>query len=320
MSKELKTGVISLVIIALGIWGYNFLKGRDLFNPSVRYFKVVYKNISGLEKSSPVTINGASVGKVTNIEFSKDPDKRGELVVHFSLNSDFQFSKKSIVKIYSPSPLGSSNLAIVPNYEGEMATSGDTLQGEIETSLFSSIGERLDPIQLKLDKVLINADSLLSGLNQILDKKSRKSLNRSVLSLESTITNMKTTLSSVNSLVNANKTSLTATLSNAEKITKDFSKVSEDLAKTDLGGTVKKLETTLDNVNGLLDNMNKGKGTLGKLMVDEQMYTNLTNASKEIEELLRELKLNPKRFVHFSLFGKKAKPYNEGNNKNNKSN
>ena len=100
----------------------------------------------------------------------------------------------------------------------------------------------------------------------------------------------------------------------------DFSKVSGDLAKADLGATVKKLESTLSNVNTLIKGIESGKGTVGKLMSDEQLYTNLTNATKEMEELLREMKLNPKRFVHFSLFGKKPKPYNEDKNNENVSN
>lgn len=320
MSKELKTGIISLIIIVLGIWGYNFLKGQDLFNPSARSFQVEYDNVNGLNEASIVTINGLPVGKVTKIQFNSNPEKKGGLLVNFTMDNDFQFSKNSIVKIYSPSPLGGSNLAILPDYEGEMAVSGDMLKGKVEASLFSSIGEKLNPIQTKLDAVLGSADSLLVGLNEVLDKRARKSLNRSVIALEGTISDTRKMLSSVNSLVENSKMSVEVSLKNTEKITNNFSKVSEDLAKANLDQTVKKLEGTLENVNGLLANMKNGKGTLGKLMTDEKMYTNLTNASKEMEELLREMKLNPKRFVHFSLFGKKAKPYNEENNKNNTSN
>lgn len=320
MSKELKTGIISLIIIALGIWGYNFLKGQDLFNPSSRSFQVEYDNVNGLNEASLVTINGLPVGKVNKIEFNPNPERKGSLLVKFSMDSDFKFSKNSIVKIYSPSPLGGSNLAIIPDYEGENAVSGDMLKGEVEASLFSSIGEKLDPIQSKLDAVLLEADTLLAGLNNVLDKKAQRSLNRSIVALEGTISDTRKMLGSVNSLVENSKMSVEVSLKNTEKITGNFSKVSEDLAKANLDQTVKKLEGTLENVNGLLANMNNGKGTLGKLMTDEKMYNNLTNASKEMEELLREMKLNPKRFVHFSLFGKKAKPYNEENNNNNTSN
>ncbi|TYP98104.1 phospholipid/cholesterol/gamma-HCH transport system substrate-binding protein [Tenacibaculum adriaticum] len=320
MSKELKTGIISVLIIALGIWGYNFLKGQNLFSPSSRHFYVEYNNINGLNEASVVTINGLQVGKVEKISFNPKTDKKGHLLVRVSIENNFRFSKNSIAKIYPAGLMGGQNLAIIPSYEGEDAVSGDYLKGEIELGIFDSVGEKLNPIQGKLDNVLVGADSLLIGLNKVLDEKSRKSLNRSIIGLESTVNGVRKTLASVNSLLENNKSNLDATLSNTKKITENFSKVSEDLTKANLGETVEKLETTLKNVNALLANVKDGKGTLGKLITDEKMYTNLTNASKEMEELLREMKLNPKRFVHFSLFGKKPKPYSEENNNSNISN
>ncbi|CAA0180214.1 ABC transporter, periplasmic binding protein [Tenacibaculum maritimum] len=320
MSKELKTGIVAVIIIALFVWGYNFLKGQDLFSSGTRHFFVEYNTIQGLNEASLVTINGMQVGKVIDIKFNPNPEKRGKLIVEIALDNDFQFSKNSVAKIYSASLMGGQNLAIIPKYEEEMAESGDTLKGEVESDIFSSVGEKLNPIQAKLENVLVGADSLLIGLNQILDAKSRKSLNRSVLVLEATISDVKGTLGGVKSIVDDSKNNLRATLSNAKKITDDFSKISEDLTKANLGSTVKQLEETIAGVNELLANMKKGKGTLGKLMTDDKVYVNLTQASKEMEELLRELKLNPKRFMHFSLFGKKAKPYNAQNNKENKSN
>lgn len=317
MSKELKTGIVAVVIIALFIWGYNFLKGQDLFNGSSRHFFVEYKNINGLNEASLVTINGLKVGKVDNISFNSTPEKKGLLLVKISLENEFNFSKNSIAKIYSASLMGGQNLAIVPKYDGEVAVSGDYLQGEVESDLFSSVGEKLNPIQSKLQNVLVGADSLLLGINQVLDEKSRRSLNRSILGLEGAIYGVRKTLTSVNKLLVDNKGNLDSTFKNAKKITDNFSKVSDDLAKSNIGATVKKLENTLTNVNGLIANIKSGKGTLGKLMTDEKMYTNLTNASKEMEELLREMKLNPKRFVHFSLFGKKAKPFNDKNSTKN---
>lgn len=320
MSKELKTGIVAVIVIALFIWGYNFLKGQDLFSANSRHFFVEYNNINGLNEASLVTINGLKVGKVDQISFNENSDRKGNLIVKISLDTDFEFSKNSIAKIYSASLMGGQNLAIVPKYDDEVAKSGDYLKGEVESDIFSSVGEKLNPIQAKLENVLVGADSLLIGFNQILDEKSRQSLNRSILGLEGTISDVRKTLSTVNTMLDNSKINVEVTLENSKKITDNFSKVSEDLAKANLGETVKKLETTLANVNTLLADMKSGKGTLGKLMTDDKMYTNLTNASKEMEELLREMKLNPKRFVHFSLFGKKAKPYNEDNNTNNVSN
>jgi len=320
MSKELKTGITALLIIALGVWGYNFLKRQDIFSASTRHFFVEYNNINGLNEASVVTINGLKVGKIDQITFNPEPQKRGTLLVRLSIENDFQFSKKSVAKIYSAGLMGGQNLAIIPNYEGDNAVSGDYLQGEIESDLFSSVGEKLNPIQAKLESVLVHVDSLVIGLNQVLDDKARKSINKSIIGVEGIINSLNKTMASANRLLDDNKLKIDVTLDNTKKITENFSKVSEDLAKAKLGETVKKLETTIDNVNVLVAGMKNGKGTLGKLVSDEKLYTNLANATKEMEELLREMKLNPKRFVHFSLFGKKPKPYNEENNQKNLSN
>ena len=117
MSKELKTGIVAVVVIALFIWGYNFLKGQDLFSANARHFFVEYNNINGLNEASSVTINGLKVGKVDEIRFNDNPDKKGNLIVKISLDTDFNFSKNSIAKIYSASLMGGQNLAIVPKYE-----------------------------------------------------------------------------------------------------------------------------------------------------------------------------------------------------------
>ena len=320
MSKEFKIGIIAVLIIALFIWGYNFLNGQNLFDSNTRYFNVEYSNIAGVSKASLVTINGLKVGKVEKIKFNPDIAKRGHLVVRFSMEDDFQFSKNSVVKIYSPSPLGGSNLAIIPDYDGEMAVSEDFLKGEIESSLFTSIGERLDPLQAKLENVIVSADSLFQGVNEVLNKKAKSSLNRSVIDFEHTISDVRKTLRSVNKLLDSVSVDLNSSITNTKHITENLSKVSDTLANANIGGIIRKAEMTLTSVNSLLDGINKGKGSLGKLINDDAMYTNLTNVSKELEELLREMKLNPKRFVHFSLFGKRAKPYNPEKSEENKIN
>lgn len=309
MSKELKTGIIAILIIIAFFWGYNFLKGQDVFQPSNRHFKVEYTNVGGLTEASFVTINGLKVGQVSNIDFNKDPEKRGSLVVDFFVDKDFEFSKNSIVKIYSPNPLSGSSLAIIPKYDGEIAKDGDMLQGEIEAGLLSSIGERLDPIQTKLEHVLVSADTLFEKINHVLDDKTSVSIKRSIQNLEFTITDIRKTLSSFNQVLDSNSVGLKETLDNSKKITENLAKVTDTLANANLGEVMRKAEVTLTSVNTLLKGIEEGKGTVGKFMNDEQLYTNLTAMSKELEELLRDMKLNPKRFVHFSLFGKKAKPY-----------
>ncbi len=309
MSKELKTGIVSIVIIALFVWGFNFLKGKNLFEPNSRNFFIEYDNIQGLNKTSIVTINGLEVGRVVGISFNEAPEKRGSLVVKISLDTDFEFSKNSIAKVYSTSLLGGQSLAIIPNYEGDLAKDGDYLKGEVESDIFSTVGEKLNPLQAKLENVIVSADSLLVNFNEVLNQKSRESLKNAIFGLESSVNAINTTIVNVNQLIDSSKVGVTKTLNNTKVITDNLAQLSDTLVNANLGATVAKLQTTLDHVNTLLSDIDNGKGTFGKLMKDEEMYTNLTNASKELEELLREFKLNPKRFVHFSLFGKKAKPY-----------
>ena len=309
ITREVKTGIVAVSVIALFIWGFNFMKGLNLFDGPSKTYLTEYNNVQGLSTASVVTINGVDVGKVVSIKFNKDPEKRGQLIVEFSAETDLEFSKKSIAKIYSASLMGGKSLAIVPSYEGEMAKSGDFLQGEIESDIFSSVTEKLNPLQAKVENVIVSADSLLVSLNDIVNTNSRNQLKASISNLNETVLNFKNISESVDRLIISNEQRLGNTLASAELMTSNLAKLSDTLVNSNLGMTVKNLETTVTNLNKILATIEAGDGTLGKLIKDEGMYTNLTNASKELEELVREMKLHPKRFVHFSLFGKKDKGY-----------
>ena len=311
MSKELKTGIAVVIILCLGYWGFNFLKGQNLLEPASRIFYIEYDNIQGLNKASTVSINGLQVGKVSEINFNTDIKKRGKLVVKIALDNDFEFSKNSVAKIYSTSIIGGESLAIIPSYDGEPAVSGDYLKGEVESDIFTSVGETLNPLKTKVERVIIGADSLLIALNDVLDVKSRDSFKKTILGVETTVSSLNETLISFNTMIDSTKLDIDLALENTKKITANFVKVSDTLTKVNFGQTVKTLQTALVNINGLLSGIENGKGSLGKLATDDTMYNNLSKASKELGDLLRDMKLNPKRFVHFSLFGKKAKPYEE---------
>jgi len=309
ITRELKTGIVAVAIIALFIWGYNYLKGLNLFDaPSKTYF-TEYKDVQGLNTSSIVSLNGVEVGKIIAVKFNKDAAKRGWLTVEFSVETDLEFSKNSIAKIYSTSLMGGKSLALVPSFEGEIAKPGDFLQGETEADVITSVSENLKPLFKKVESAVVSADSVLVGLNEIMDAKTRDDLKSTIAQLNATMLNFNAISKSVNEMVATNKEKLGNTLTNAELMTSNFAKLSDTLANSNLGATVKNLETTVNNLNGILANVESGEGTLGKLLKDEAMYNNLTSATKELDELLREMKLHPKRFVHFSLFGKKEKAY-----------
>jgi phospholipid/cholesterol/gamma-HCH transport system substrate-binding protein len=314
ITREVKTGIVAVSVIALFIWGFNFMKGLNLFDGPSKTYLTEYSNVQGLNTASVVTINGVEVGKVINIMFNKDPEKRGKLIVEFSVENDFEFSKQSVAKIYSASLMGGKSLAVVPSYEGEMAKPGDFLTGEIESDIFSSVTEKLNPLQAKVEDVIVSADSLMTSLTDVLDAKSRAHLKSSISQLNATISNFKTISERVDKLIQTNEEKLGTALANAEIMTSNLAKLSDTLVDANLGLTVKNLEATVTNLNKILASVESGEGTLGMLVKDERMYNNLANSSKELEELLREMKLHPKRFVHFSLFGKKDKGYQESEN------
>lgn len=311
LSREFKTGVVFISAIALFIWGYNFMKGRNLFDGNIPMYFSEFQNVQGLNSASKVTINGLQVGKVQKITFNTDPNKIGELLVAFSMEADFEFSKKSEVKIYSDGLMGGKALAIIPSYEGEKAKTGTYLKGSIESDIFSSVSEKLNPLQSKIESMIVTADSLLVGLNDIIDDRTRANLKNSISEFNQSMASFEDITNSINDILAQNKGNLEKTLSNAEKVTDNFATLAgtlnNEIEEAQIATTVKELKATIENINSVVGKLEEGEGSLGKLLKDEKMYTNLTNASKELEELLREMKEHPKRFVHFSLFGKKDK-------------
>lgn len=307
ISKEFKTGFIAIFIIGLFIWGFNYLKGKNLFEPPSRTFYTEYDNVQGLSKTSEVTINGLVVGQVTKISFSTDPQKKGKLLVEFNVAGNFEFSKKSIAKIYSASLMGGKSLAIVPNFNGSLAVSGDYLAGEIESDILSAFTDKLNPMQSKIENVIVSADSLLVGLNEIIDKRARREIKMSITEINSTIENFKNISSSLNEIIENNHQKLSKTMTNVEKASANFAKVSDSLNTLELNKTMKKLQLTVDNFNNVIQKLEKGDGSMAKLLNDKELYENLKNTSKEMEELLKDVQENPKRYVHFSIFGKKDK-------------
>jgi len=306
LSREFKTGLIAMLTIVLFIWGFSFIKNDNLFKKE-RIFYAVYKNVQGLEASSLVTINGFKVGKIDKISFH--PKKNGYLVVQFSLNTDFNFSKNSIAKIYSSDLIGTKSLSVIPNYKGQMSVSGDTLKSDIELGVFELLNEKVAPLQAKFESMITNTDSIMQSLNNILDVKTENNLKTAINSLKNTLLTFEKTAKSLDSIIVGNKSSLKAVLNNSKDITQNLKSLTDSLNKANIAATINKFHTTINSLDEMLTDVKSGKGSVGKLLNDEQLYTNFANASKELEELLRDMKLHPKRFVHFSLFGKKAKAY-----------
>ena len=305
VSREIKTAVLVIISIILFIWGYSFLKGKNLFDNSNKLF-VVYENVAGLAPSAPVTLNGLTIGKVNSISINPD----GKLLVELHITTDFPISKSSIAEIYDSGLVGGRQIAIKPNLlDKNYTVSGDYLQASSKLGLTDALAQQLEPLQAKIQQLLENADVLFSNVNDILDTQTRQNLKNSIASLNTTLSEFSVASKNINGLLAENKSKLNNTLNNVDKVSGNFATISDSLAKANLGQTVKNLEKTLAKVDKIMAELEQGNGTMGKLIKDETMYTNFAKTSKELELLLQDLRLNPTRYVNVSLFGKKNKPY-----------
>lgn len=306
ITREIKTAILVIASILLFIWGYSFLKGRELFS-SYQTFYAEYDSVEGLGKSAPVTLNGLVIGKVTVISINQNT---GRLMVEMQVKTDFPISKSSAATLYEPGFIGGKQIAIEPNFQDKtLAEDGQLLQSGVRLGLTESIGNKLGPIQEKLEKIMTNADVLITGINNVLDKKTQDDLKVSLSELSITMTQFRKASTSMNVILDDNKTQIKGVVTNFNKISGDFAQISDSIKKADLGKTVKDLNATIAKVNGIMKGLESGKGTMGKLLNDDALYANLEKTSKELELLLQDVRLYPTRYVNISLFGKKNKPY-----------
>lgn len=306
ITKEIKTGILVIASIALFIWGYSFLKGKDLLT-SYKILYVQYDNVEGLASSAPITINGLVVGKIRSITLQQNT---GKLIVELQIKNDFPISKSSKVNIYEPGLIGGKQLQIVLNLQDKNnAQSGETLSGGIIPGLTSMAVEKLTPLQLKVEKMITSADVVLTNLNKIIDVKTQENIKSSIENFKNTLEELHKTAKTANVLLENNKSKLNSSFTNIDKAALNFSKISDSLAKANIANTVRNLEKTLANADKVMNDLQSGKGTLGKLLKDDALYINFNNTSKELEILLQDLRLNPTRYINVSLFGKKNKEY-----------
>lgn len=306
LTREIKTAILVIASILLFIWGYSFLKGRDLLS-SYKKLYVQYDSVEGLSSSAPVTLNGLAIGRITAITINP---KTGKLLVEMQIKSDFPISQSSTATIYEPGLIGGKQISINPNLaDNTLAADGSYLSGTIKQGLTDAVGEKLVPIQAKLDKLLGNADELISGFNKVLDEKAQDDLRKSLAELSLTMQQFHKASISMNNVLDDNKAQVKGVVTNFNKISKDFASISDSLNKADMGKTVRNLNATLAKVNGLVQNLEAGNGTMGKLLKDDALYTNLTKSTRELELLLQDVRLYPTRYINVSVFGKKNKPY-----------
>ncbi|WP_318308083.1 MlaD family protein [Flagellimonas crocea] len=306
LSREIKTGIIVVAGIAAFIFGLSYLKSSPLFENN-KTFYAVYDNVGGLQPGTQVSINGYNVGNVTDISFK---DSSGKLLVTLTVSNEFEFSENSIAELFDTGIIGGKGVQIVPVFDqAPRAESGDTLKSKIKPGITELVQQKLTPLQMKVEGAVSNADSLLMNVNQILDDPTKKQLKETIVSLNALVRSFKGSADNLNILLDNNRAQLDSSLKNVSHITSNFSKLSDSLVNSDLGGTLTEFQTTVGKLNAILAKIERGEGSLGKLHQDDALYNNLAEASRELDLLLQDFRLNPKRYVNVSVFGKKQKEY-----------
>lgn len=306
LSKEIKVAILVISSIVLFYWGFYFLKGKNLFDNSFKLY-VVYDNVAGLTPASPITLNGLVIGKVNSIHVIENGKMQVEMII---TNEEAHISKTAIAEIQGNGLMGGKEIAILHNFDNPtQAKNGEYLKASSKLGLTDELAKQIEPLKDKIEKLLDNANQLFEGVNKTLDENTQANLRLSISNLSKTLAEFSQLSKDLNGLIADNKPKLDKTLTNFEKTSVNLVKISDSLAQADFKGTISKLETTLTNVNSLLKGIDEGKGSMGKLVKDEALYNNFEKASKELELLLQDLRLNPVRYINISVFGKKNKPY-----------
>ena len=304
LSKEIKAVLIIISGIFLFLLGYNFLNSTSLFKKENNLF-ALYDNVEGLQVGTKVTVNGLSVGKVSKIDFLPNTT---QILVSFSIRNDVVFSKNSVAELYEAGLIGGKSIAIHPVYDNfKKFKSGDTLKSSIKPGLTDVVNQQIAPLQQKLEKVLTNADSLFSGFNIVLNSEGKNNISKTLEKLSSALKNTDDLVSRFNSITKNQSENIAKTILNLKTVSENLSQISDSLSKSSLKQTINNFEKLSSNFNQVLTEIRNGKGTISKLIYEDSLYHNLKNSSKSIDILVKDLKSNPKKYVHFSLFGKKEK-------------
>lgn len=321
VSREFKVGLVAIIAMVLLYWGFNFLKGQDVFeNKKVVY--AIYERVEGLTAAKPVYVNGFKVGMVDEIYFH--PDGSGRLIVAFNITSDFNVPKDSKAIIQSADLLGDKAVGLILGESKENLASGDTLFADVELSLTEEVNKQVAPLKAKIEKLFGSVDTVLVLLSGFLDENAQSNFGKTFSSLKKSFESLESTLDNLDHTVATSQKDIVSTFDNLEKITgnleknsenlntifTNFNAISDSLSKVKFQETFKSLNNALVSASEVLEKVNSGDGTAGKLINDPELYDNLKKASDELDLLLLDIKYNPGRYIDLSIFGKR-KDYNE---------
>lgn len=309
-TKEIKAGLIALLAIIGFVFLFQFMKGKSLFTTDNVFF-AKFDNVEGLAASNPVSINGLRVGQVDDIIPVTEKDGKIHFVVKVIVDDNFEFSKKSTLEIFEPGLMSGKEMRINLAYGQPYAKDGDTLSGQFTLSMLNNISSQVGPVKDQLQVVLKRVDSLTNNANKIFDDQNREEIRALLSNLNRTVASFEGTSKQTNTLLTNNDPRIQKMLENANLATisarsaiDKYGKVADEVDVQKLNNTIDKLGMTADKLNGVISGIQDGKGSLGKLTQDEELYKNLNQSAENLNNLVEDLKANPKRYLNFSVFGK----------------
>ena len=307
LNKEIKIGLIAIAIISLFIWGYSFLKGKNLLSTNDVYY-AVYNNIDGLEEASPVLVSGFQIGIVESIKIHET--YRDKIVVKFAVEENIKLPKNTEAIIYPATLIAGKAIKLNFSDSKEFYSNKDTIIGVLEQSIITSLSDELIPVKTKIENLVLSMDSVLA----IFDNKTKDNLKVSLENLSKITNNLNKMLDSESSklaIILKNAESISTNLkNNNEQITnilENFSNISDSIEQADIKTTILNANKTLAEFSEISSKINNGEGTIGMLINNDSLYNNLNSLAADLDSLVIDFNENPKRYIHFSLFGNKEK-------------
>ncbi len=296
-TKEVKIALVAIVALVLLFFGLNFLKGLTLFSSSATY-NMSFKDLKGLSESTAIYADGYKVGTVTSIEY--DYENAGNVLVKCDIDPQLRIPKGSQAEIESDLMGNIKVNLLLANNPKEKIEPGGLIMGIDGKGMMAQFQEVLPTVMAIVPKL----DSIVTSVNTILANPSIVNILRNA---EDMTANLKVTTSELNSLAMQLNRSVPGMMQHANATLQNTETLTGNLAKVDVDATMKKIDNTLDNLEQMTKALNNREGTLGLLMYDKGVYNNLNSTMRHADSLMIDLKAHPKRYVHFSVFGKKDK-------------
>ncbi len=312
ISVEVKVGILFIIAVVLFIWGFNFIKGTDLFGGR-RLFYAVYDKVEGLEPANKVKVNGLNIGQVSHLGFIPGTSL---ICAELYIKSDLPIPKNSIARIYSTDLLGGKAIEIILGDSDKLAVSGDTLQSELEISIREQVSEQVEPVQKKAMALINSLDSLLMSIQGVFNPESQDNIISIFENIRVAIFSIKNSATLVDTLLAKEKSNLEKIISDIENITanlrdnndeistifRNFAILSDSLASADIPQTFREAQEVIENLKIISDKLNRGEGTMGQLITNDTLYLNLQQSTENLNKLIEDIRLNPKKYVKFSVF------------------